>query len=180
VEVTIDCEDKVASLLYREIVKDILQSYVLSIDKIHIFVDIKEPIFIILIRWGETAKIEFEENTIVKRHAEGVKVTVRDESSHLAKQILGALKTIYGENAIAKDENEMVIKDAKPQDLKKITISGSENIIKKATDILIRIAPEGFRVAHILSDNDSLTLISSENPIDSKWVEKAKQIQKHL
>jgi len=177
-EIIFDSEDKTEAKQYEEIIKDALRLHATLLKKIHVFVNIKEPLFIVHVSWMKKPKIVLKEMATVETHPEGVKIELKEGFRHRASELFEVLRSAYGEEYVEQKEYAIIVKEAKPQDLDLVTDFTDEKTIDTVMDVLTRIVPEGFRVTHILRDHDSLTLVSSENPIKKEWIEKARQIHK--
>lgn len=175
-EIIFECEDKTGARLYEEIIKDALRLHATFLKKMYVFVDVKEPLFIIHVSWMKKPKIVLREMATIEANQEGVKIELGEEHKHRVSELFNILKSVYGEEYVDEREYSIIVKDAKPQDLENFVVDFDEKTINAIVDMLMRIIPEGFRVVQVLSSQDGLTLISSENPIKTEWVEKANQI----
>jgi putative methanogenesis marker protein 17 len=148
---------------------------------VRILIDISKPFFYI---WGELSGMEtpirFGDITSLTEENQGIHVVIEDET--YAPDILRVLWTQFGrENLTQIDRWNILIPPqfTTVEELKQvITVNPRERIVNKVLDAFNRIIPEGFRVRQSHFKNNIITIIASENPIESGWLDQAEEALK--
>ncbi|MHA1130319.1 MAG: methanogenesis marker 17 protein [Candidatus Helarchaeota archaeon] len=146
---------------------------------VRILIDIEKPFFFIRsklniveekIRMKDVATINFIEK-------EGLQVTIDDES--YAPDLLRSLWAKFGrENLTQLDRWNIMVPPnfITPEELNHIVIvNPKDRIMNKIMDAMNRIIPEAFRVRKVKLEEDQMTIIASENPIEEEWIEQAER-----
>jgi len=148
---------------------------------VRILIDINKPFFYI---WGELSitetSIQFGDVTSINVEDRGIRVVIEDET--YAPDILRVIWTQFGrENLTQIDRWNILIPPqfTTVEELKQvITVNPRERIVNKVLDAFNRIIPEGFRVRQNKFENNIITIIASENPIEPEWLNQVEEALK--
>ena len=74
---------------------------------------------------------------------------------------------------------EFFVYGAKPEDVEKVEVQVAPVAIEEIVgEVVHQILPEGFRVRKFMHGQGMLTVVASEDPIQSKWLEMAERLAK--
>ena len=148
-----------------------------ALQSIRILIDIEKPFFYITgilslidapMRVSDIASVSIED--------EGIHVVIEDEN--YAPDLLKLLWSEFGrENITQLDRWNLIIPEGyvTPEELElMVAVNPKDRIMNKILDALNRIIPEGFRVRKSDIEKGRITVIASENPIEPKWIEEAR------
>ena len=176
----VECYDQQGAEVYDMIIRQILQDVQISrsIEDLKVFVDPREPVFIIAIKYAKAASpIKIEDFTDYE-YDETENITyirVRDET--YLPELLQKLWKAEGREKIQQPSRfELIINDPKIE-LKGMAIHDpKEDLKKKIYDAIFRIVPEGFRVIKDYSKGNIISLVCSDEIIKDEWIEKQKEM----
>lgn len=164
----VECSEKKGAEYYRQIANDVLLDHnlVKVIDRLHIFIDPKVPLFIAtgttkkitsVIRVRDFANVNPQENKMT---------LVISEEAYLAP-MLKIFWSRFGKEHVEQPDRFTVILydvEADPKEIEDIIVADpSENLYKDLIYALRCIAPEGFRVRKEIYGNGRFSFVSSEN-----------------
>jgi putative methanogenesis marker protein 17 len=164
----VECGEKKGAEYYRQIANDVLLDHnlVKVIDRLHIFIDPKVPLFIAtgttkkitsVIRVRDFANVNPQENKMT---------LVISEEAYLAP-MLKIFWSRFGKDHVEQpDRFTVVLYDVQvdPKEIEDIIVADpSENLYKDLIYALRCIAPEGFRVRKEIYGNGRFSFVSSEN-----------------
>lgn len=164
----VECSEKKGAEYYRQIANDVLLDHnlVKVIDRLHIFIDPKVPLFIAtgttkkitsVIRVRDFANVNPQENKMT---------LVISEEAYLAP-MLKIFWSRFGKEHVEQPDRFTVILydvEADPKEIEDIIVADpSENLYKDLIYALRCIAPEGFRVRKEIYGNGMFSFVSSEN-----------------
>jgi putative methanogenesis marker protein 17 len=185
---TVESEDVEGAKKYEEVIKDVLADLglVRAISKLKVYVDPKEPVFIIvgIFRPG-LPTLTLGDIADLLSVNEGISVSISNEQ--FASKVVGKLFMQYGrENVIQTDRTSLIIPfkgdfATQVDELSSIVVyNPREELKKNVIEALIRITPEGFRVRkHHISDK-VMAFIASEDIIKPEWVEICNKMRKSI
>lgn len=166
-------------LIYRIIAEYILSDLAIgqAIRQMRVLIDIKKPLFAVSVQLSLPQQpIRMKDYARLDERGDGIHIIIYDET--YAPELLKVLQNSFGKNNVTQiDRWETVI----PRNL--TTIDKLQNVIvayprekmmEKILDAITRIIPEAFRIEHLLTEENDLTIITSENPILPEWVEMVK------
>jgi len=164
----VECGEKKGAEYYRQIANDVLLDHnlVKVIDRLHIFIDPKVPLFIAtgttkkitsVIRVRDFANVNPQENKMT---------LVISEEAYLAPMLKIFWSRFGKEHVEQPDRFTVVLYDVQvdPKEIEDIIVADpSENLYKDLIYALRCIAPEGFRVRKEVYGNGRFSFVSSEN-----------------
>jgi len=164
----VECGEKKGAEYYRQIANDVLLDHnlVKVIDRLHIFIDPKVPLFIAtgttkkitsVIRVRDFANVNPQENKMT---------LVISEEAYLAPMLKIFWSRFGKEHVEQPDRFTVVLYDVQvdPKEIEDIIVADpSENLYKDLIYALRCIAPEGFRVRKEIYGNGRFSFVSSEN-----------------
>jgi len=180
----VECYDEKGAEVYDMIVRYILQDVQIyrAVSGIRVFVDPREPVFIIAIKFVKAApSVVLEDFAEYKYDKKENKVYIRILDETYLPELLEKLWEIEGrENIQQPSRFEIVIKDPKA-DLTGLPVHDPTQTLKrKIYDAIFRIIPEGLRVIQDLSEDNIVAMICSDEIIKDEWIEKCKEIKEEV
>ena len=180
----VECYDPQGAEVYEMIIKQIVQDVQISraIQDMKVFVDPREPVFIIAIKYAKAASPITVDDFAEYKYDENENLTyikVKDES--YLPELLQKLWETEGREKIQQPSRyEIIITDPKIELKGMIIHDPQEDLKKKIYDALFRIIPEGFRVIKDCSKGNIISLVCSDEIIKDEWIKKQKDIIKSL
>ncbi len=180
----VECYDPQGAEVYEMIIRQIMQDVQISrsIKDMKVYVDPREPVFIIIIKFEKAASpITIDDFTEYKydKAENATYIRVKDET--YLPELLQKLWEIEGREKIQQPSRfEIIIND--PQiELKGIAIHDpKEDLQKKLYDAIFRIIPEGFKVVRHYSKGNIIALVCSDEIIKDEWIKKQDEMIKEL
>lgn len=176
----IECYDEKGAEVYDMVVRQILQDLQIhrAINDLRVYVDPREPLFIIVVRYEKTAPPLFlEDFTEYEYDKEANEAFIKIKDEKYLPELLAKLWEIEGRNKIHQTSRFEVIVDDPQIDLKKLVVHNpEEDLRKKIYDALFRIIPEGFRVVEHYSEGNIIALTCSDEVIKEEWLQKTREI----
>ncbi len=146
----VECYDENGAEVYDMIVRHILQEVQVSrsIGDLRVYVDPREPLFIIVVRLEKASKpVVIEDFTEYEFNKAGNEMFIKIKDETYLPELLEKLWEIEGRNKIHQPNRFEVIIDDPTKDLEGLVIRDpQEDLKKKVYDAIFRIIPEGFRV----------------------------------
>lgn len=180
----VECYDPQGAEVYEMIIKQILQDVQISraINDMKVFVDPREPVFIIAIKYEKAASpITIDDFAEYKYDKEENAMYIRVKDETYLPELLQKLWEIEGREKIQQPSRfEIIIND--PQiELKGMPIHDpKEDLKKKLYDAIFRIIPEGFKVVRDFSTGNIISMVCSDEVIKDEWIKKQEEIVKEL
>lgn len=166
-------------LIYKIIAEYILSDLAIgqAIRQMRVLIDIKKPLFAVSVQLSLPRQpIKMKDYARLDERGDGIHIIIHDET--YAPELLKVLQNSFGRDNVTQiDRWETVI----PRNL--ITIDKLQNVIiayprekmmEKILDAITRIIPEAFRIERLLTEENGLTIITSENLILPEWIEMVK------
>jgi len=150
-----------------------------AVEQLRILVDIKEPLFAVHARLGPPLPpLRMEDYAQLEENPDGIHVIIRDET--YVADMLRVLRERFGREKVKQvDRWETVISVTSLEELKRMVIAEPQTkMVDRLMDAVQRIIPVGFRVGFLEHDENSITLIASENPIREEWIREVKDALK--
>lgn len=190
-KISVDSPDAVGAKATMILIKDTLADLNLTraFDKIKVFVDPVEPVFIFtgLLRLSAPA-IKLKDFAEVGMGALGkdeVKIELKKETYTV--KLLDKLWARYGKERLDQPDKKVIViktkKAAEEVDVLQDTIIDEprQEIIDRLVDaIALRIIPEGFRVRNHELTESHVLFVASEDTLKPEWIEKGKKILSSL
>ncbi len=146
----VECYDKNGAEVYDMIIRHILQEVQVtrSIGDLRVYVDPREPLFIIVVRLEKASKpVVIEDFTEYEFNKAGNEMFIKIKDETYLPELLEKLWELEGRNKIHQPNRFEVIIDDPTKDLEGLIIRDpQEDLKKKVYDAIFRIIPEGFRV----------------------------------
>lgn len=176
----VECYDESGREVYDMIVRHILQEVqiVRAVKDVRVYVDPREPVFIIAVQYLKTAPpVVMEDLAEYKydKEANELFITIKDEN--YLPELLKKLWELEGRNKIHQPSRFEVIIDDPQIELEGLVVHDpEEDLKKKIYDAIFRIIPEGFRVVDHYSEGNIIALTCSDEYIKEEYLEKTKEI----
>lgn len=180
----VECYDPQGAEVYEMIIKQIVQDVQISrsIRDIKVFIDPREPVFIIVVKFEKAASpITVDDFTEYKYDKKENAIYLRVKDETYLPELLQKLWETEGREKIQQPSRfEIIIND--PQvELKGMAIHDpKEDLKKKIYDALFRIIPEGFRVIRHYSSENIISLICTDDVIKDEWIKKQEEMIKDI
>lgn len=176
----VECYDENGAEVYEMIARHILQEVQVSraVKDLNIYVDPREPVFIIVVRFEKAANPilleDFADHELDSK-ANELFIRIRDET--YLPDLLKKLWEIEGRNKVHQPSRfEVIIDDPKADFKEMIVRDPQEDMKKKIYDAMFRIIPEGFRVIEHKNDGDILAMTCSDSLIKKEWLDKTDEM----
>lgn len=166
----VECPEPLGAEYYKQIANDVLLDHNLLkvIDKLHIFIDPKVPVFVAV---GTLRKI----TTIVRvgdfanvNPLEGKITLVISDETYLAPMLKIFWETFGKEHVEQPDRFTVMLYDVKmpPREIEQIVVGDpSENLFRDLIYAFRCVAPEGFRLRKENFTKEKFSFVASENTL---------------
>ncbi|HEX7467719.1 MAG TPA: methanogenesis marker 17 protein [Methanobacterium sp.] len=176
----VECYDENGAEVYDMIVRHILQEVQVSrsIGDLRVYVDPREPVFIIVVRLEKASKpVVIEDFTEYEFNKAGNEMFIKIKDETYLPELLEKLWELEGRNKIHQPNRFEVIIDDPTKDLEGLVIRDpQEDLKKKVYDAIFRIIPEGFRVIDHRSEGDIIALTCTDEMMKDEWIKKTEKI----
>ena len=176
----VECYDENGAEVYDMIIRHILQEVQVtrSIGDLRVYVDPREPIFIIVVRLEKASKpVVIEDFTEYEFNKAGNEMFIKIKDETYLPELLEKLWEMEGRNKIHQPNRFEVIIDDPTKDLEGLIIRDpQEDLKKKVYDAIFRIIPEGFRVIDHRSEGNIIALTCTDEMMKDEWIEKTEEI----
>jgi putative methanogenesis marker protein 17 len=176
----VECYDPEGKAVYEMILSHILQEVQItrSVKDVWIYVDPREPVFIIIVQLLKTSSpVLLEDFASYKYDQEANEVFIRINDEKYLPALLKKLLEVEGRNKVHQPSRFEVIVDDPQKPLKGLVVHDPhEDLKKKVYDAIFRIIPEGFRVIEHYSEGDIIVMTCSDELIKEEFVEKTKEL----
>jgi|GEM_PF-179979 len=172
----VECYDEEGAAVYDMIVRHILQEVQVSraIKDLRVYVDPREPVFIIVLQFEKTAPpVILEDFAEYEYDSEANESFIRIKNENYLPQLLNKLWEIEGRNKVHQPSRfEVIIDDPQNQLEGMVVQNPEEDLKKKIYDAIFRIIPEGLRVVEHYSEGNIIAMTCSDEVIKDEWVAK--------
>ena len=173
--------DPIGEAAYQRIAEIVIAESGASglIDEMKVYIDTEEPVTIVYVKYrGAERRRTLKELATIEAEEGGVRVAMEDEL--FAVEALRELWRVFGRSAVEQISRlEFFVYGAKPEDVEKVEVQVAPVAIEEIVgEVVHQILPEGFRVRKFIHGQGMLTVVASEDPIQSKWLEMAKRLAK--
>ena len=162
------------------IIRHILQEVQVtrSIGDLRVYVDPREPLFIIVVRLEKASKpVVIEDFTEYEFNKAGNEMFIKIKDETYLPELLERLWEMEGRNKIHQPNRFEVIIDDPTKDLEGLIIRDpQEDLRKKVYDAIFRIIPEGFRVIDHRSEGNIIALTCTDEMMKDEWIKKTEEI----
>jgi putative methanogenesis marker protein 17 len=176
----VECYDENGAEVYDMIVRHILQEVQVSqsIGDLRVYVDPREPVFIIVVRLEKASKpVVIEDFTEYEFNKAGNEMFIKIKDETYLPELLEKLWELEGRNKIHQPNRFEVIIDDPTKDLEGLVIRDpQEDLKKKVYDAIFRIIPEGFRVIDHRSEGNIIALTCTDEMMKDEWIKKTEKI----
>lgn len=180
----VECYDENGREVYDMITRHILQEVqvVRAVKDIQIYVDPREPVFIIVVQYEKTSPpVVMEDFAEYEYDAEANEAFIKIKDENYLPELLKKLWEIEGRNKIHQPSRFEVIVDDPQIKLEGLVVHNpEEDLKKKVYDAIFRIIPEGFRVVDHYSQGNIIALTCSDEYIKEEYLKKTRQIIKKM
>jgi putative methanogenesis marker protein 17 len=176
----VECYDENGAEVYDMIIRHILQEVQVtrSIGDLRVYVDPREPLFIIVVRLEKASKpVVIEDFTEYEFNKAGNEMFIKIKDETYLPELLERLWEMEGRNKIHQPNRFEVIIDDPTKDLEGLIIRDpQEDLRKKVYDAIFRIIPEGFRVIDHRSEGNIIALTCTDEMMKDEWIKKTEEI----
>ncbi|MCG2829361.1 methanogenesis marker 17 protein [Methanothermobacter sp. K4] len=178
--INVECYDPRGAEVYEIIARQVLQDLQLvrAVDDLRIWVDPREPVFIIAVKTQRTSEPIYLEDMAemeVDKATGAVHLRIRDET--YLPQLLERLWETQGRGRVRQPSRFEVVVEDPISDIRGMTVHDpSMNLRKRVYDAIFRIIPEGFRVIRDLSEDNIIALVCTDEVLRDEWILKAREI----
>jgi len=180
----VECYDEKGAEVYEMIIKHVMQEIQVtrSINDIRVYVDPREPVFIIAIKVEKTSKpVTIEDFAEYKYDKKEDKIFIRIKDETYLPELLKKLWETEGREKIQQPSRfEVIINNPASKIEGMIVVDPAEKLKRKIYDAIFRILPEGFRVIRDLSQGNIIAMTSSDEILKDEWIEKGKEIVEEM
>lgn len=172
----VECYDSKGADVYEMIVKQVLQDLQISrsVKDMRIFVDPREPVFIIAVEIEKTTKpISIEDLADLKYDELEDKSYIRIKDETYLPDLMEILWDLEGREKISQPSRFEVVIDNPEAKLDGIIVyDPAKNLKRKIYDAIFRILPEGFRVIKDISKGNIVAMVCTDELLKDEWIEK--------
>jgi putative methanogenesis marker protein 17 len=176
----VECYDKNGAEVYEMIVRHILQEVQVtrSINDLRVYVDPREPIFIIVVKLEKASPpVVIEDFTEYEFNKAGNEMFIKIKDETYLPDLLEKLWEKEGRNKIHQSSRYEVIIDDPTSDLEGLVVRDpQDDLRKKVYDAIFRIIPEGFRVIDHRSEDNIIALTCTDEMMKDEWIKKTEEI----
>lgn len=180
ISMKVECYDEKGAEVYDMVARQILQDLQITraVKDLRIYVDPREPVFIIVIIYEKTSPpIFLEDFTEYEYDKEANEMFIKVKDETYLPDLLAKLWELEGRNKVHQTSRYEVIIDDPQVDLRKMVVHNpEEDLRKKIYDALFRIIPEGLRVVEHYSEGNIIALTASDETIKDEWIEKTREM----
>lgn len=180
----VDCYDPKGAEVYELIVKQVMHDLQInrSIKDMRVFVDPRDPVFIMAVLVDKTSKnvlIEDFANYKYDSEVDQTSIRIRDET--YLPNLLKKLWEIEGREKIHQPSRFEIIIENPTTELKELVVyNPAESLKRKVYDAIFRILPEGFRVIKDLSEGNIVAMVCTDELLREEWIEKCRRMMEDL
>ncbi|HSO25676.1 MAG TPA: methanogenesis marker 17 protein [Methanobacteriaceae archaeon] len=180
----VDCYDPKGAEVYELIVKQVMHDLQInrSIKDMRVFVDPRDPVFIMAVMIEKTTKnVLIEDFATYKYDSEADQTSIRIGDETYLPNLLKKLWEIEGREKIHQPSRFEIIIENPAAELKELVVyNPAENLKRKVYDAIFRILPEGFRVIKDLSEGNIVAMVCTDELLREEWIEKCREMIKDL
>lgn len=180
----VDCYDSKGAEVYEMIVKQVFQDLQLSrsVKDMRIYVDPRDPVFIIAIKADRTTNpVLIEDLATFEYDPELDKTSIRIKDETYLPDLMEKLWELKGREKIQQPSRfELIIEGSSPELNGLMVYNPAEKLKRKIYDAIFRILPEGFRVIRDLSAGQIIAMVCTDELLKEEWIDKCRAMIKEL
>lgn len=180
----VECYDPKGAAVYELIIKQVTHDLQInrSIKDMRVFIDPREPVFIIAVMVAKTTQpVLIEDLATYSYEAEEDKTTIRIKDENYLPPLLKKLWESEGREKIQQPSRFEIIIENPSTDIKgMVVVDPVENLKRKIYDAIFRILPEGFRVIKDLSEDNIVAMACTDELLREEWIDKCREMIKDL
>ncbi|MGB9938056.1 MAG: methanogenesis marker 17 protein [Methanobacterium sp.] len=180
----VECYDPQGAEVYEMIIRQILQDVQISrsIKNMNVFVDPREPVFIISVKLEKAAPpITVNDFTEYEYNKDENSTFIRIKDETYLPELLQKLWEEEGREKIQQPSRfEIIINDPKVELEGMVIHDPKDDLKKKIYDAIFRIIPEGFKVVHQVSKENIISMLCSDEVIKDEWIKKQEEMIEKL
>ncbi len=180
----VDCYDSKGAEVYEIVLKQVFQDLQLSrsVKDARIFVDPREPVFIIAIKADKTPEpVLIEDLATYEYDSEEDKTYIRIRDETYLPDLMKKLWELEGRKNIQQPSRIYIVIDQPQHDIKGLLVHDPAATLKrKIYDAIFRILPEGFRVIRDLSQGQIVAMVATDELLKEEWIEKGQAMVEEL
>jgi putative methanogenesis marker protein 17 len=177
---TIESDDKEGEEIYRKIIFDILSgSQIQFLEHIYAKISIKEGYCVISATAKKNIKpLKLSDLSNLDSIQGGVRIRIDPLQERFLPDILRSVTSIVGKERILQPSRyEIIVKEMNSPEIRDIIVFDYASYAQKMiTEMLFWIAPEQFKITHILNDKEVTTVLFSEYDLKDSWLEEENRI----
>lgn len=180
----VESYDKSGAEVYEMVIRQTLQDLQLSrsIKDIKVFIDPREPVFIIIVKYEKAASpITIDDFTEYEYNKEENNIYIRVKDETYLPELLTKLWEIEGREKIQQPSRYEIVINKPEAKLEGIIVHDpAEDLKKKIYDAIFRIIPEGFKVIQRSSEDNIIAMVCSDEIIKDEWIKKRDEMIKDI
>jgi putative methanogenesis marker protein 17 len=178
--IQVESDDQGINQKYGHLVEETLsESGIRSIEEVRIVAMMKEGFFIISASLRPLPPpLMLASVGRLEQKASGILLIIDPPSEPLIPLVLTSLKEKFGPDRIVVISRfEIEIESNDIDGVSSIVIKNYEgSTFDNALPILLLLIPEGFRITRIMRNEQAITILSSEHPLQKPWIERMERI----
>jgi len=166
---------------YEGLLRDVMMDLGVSgfMEAVRLALDPYKALFAMSVRLKRTSRpIRLAEVADVELSGEGIDVKISDEK--FSPDVVKALEEIYGESVKHVSRFEISVKGVfdKSSVENLVICDYAEKMEKLVLELMMKVAPEGFRSVKVSKRGDEVLLVASEDPLTEELLEEAEELLK--
>ncbi|MEM2872777.1 MAG: methanogenesis marker 17 protein [Nitrososphaerales archaeon] len=184
--VTVESDDKEAGSIYEKIVLDVLSGlHFQLIDRLYVKININEGYFIISATIKKNIKpLRLSDISSLDpiRYAVGTRITIDPVQESYLPAMIKLLTSVVGKERITQPSRyEIIVKDIEPSEIRDLVVFDYTTYAQTiVTEVLFWIAPEQFKINHVLNDGETVTVLFSEYDLKESWLHEQKKVHESM
>ncbi len=178
--VTIESDDKEGEEIYKKIILDVLSgSQTQFFEHIYAKINVKAGYCIISATIKKNIRpLKLLDTSNLDSVQGGVRIRIDPLQERFLPDILRAVTSIAGkEKVLQPSRYEIILEGMDSFEIKDMIVFDYATYAQKmVTEILFWIAPEQFKITHMLNDKEVTTILFSEYDLKDSWLEEEKKI----
>ncbi|MEM2842173.1 MAG: methanogenesis marker 17 protein [Thermoproteota archaeon] len=182
--IEVESDEEILGEMYKRLACEILsEARLSSVKDLFIRIEAKQGYFIssMNMRKGfESLKISGCSR--LEESEEGVKITVDPSQEQYFPDLLNTLyNALGGERITQTSRYEILAKNTKIHEIENlVVVDCSKQAQTVATDLLVWLMPEGFRVATTMINNETVSLLCSQYDLREAWIKEMRRIHEKI
>ena len=184
--VTIESDDKEGGSIYEKIIFDVLSGlHFQLIDRLHVKISMDEGCFIISATIKKNIKpLKLSDLSSLEsiRYAVGTRINIDSLQERFLPAMIKALTSVVGKERLTQASRyEIIVRDIEPSEIRELVVFDYATYAQTVvTEVLFWIAPEQFKINHMLNDGETVTILFSEYDLKDSWLEEERKIHESM